>query len=102
MKRHNHAGAHARRRRRRRHAHAVVAGAMLFAPHAARSPARTRELPQVTIAHVRAEPELVPAITITTEFRLPPHLAYETLIHEAAALHHVDPSLVRAVMRAES
>jgi len=75
---------------------------MLFAPHAARSPDRTREQSHATIAQSTAEAALVPEITITTEFRLPPYLAYETLIQEAAALHQVDPSLVRAVMRAES
>jgi soluble lytic murein transglycosylase-like protein len=75
---------------------------MLFAPHAGRHPAKTREQPQVNAAQRSTEPELVPTITITTEFRLPPHLAYESLIQEAAALHDVDPSLVRAVMRAES
>jgi soluble lytic murein transglycosylase-like protein len=80
----------------------MVASAMLFAPHAARSPAKTRVEPQATVAQSSGESSLVPTITIDTEFRLPPYLAYETLIQEAATLHQVDPSLVRAVMRAES
>ena len=83
----------------------MFASAMLFAPHAARTPVRTGAPPAVTAldrAESRAESEPVATITVTTEFRLPPHLAYETLIQEAAALHDVDPSLVRAVVRAES
>lgn len=52
--------------------------------------------------HADAELPLVPSITITTEFYLPANLAYEPLILQAAAKHDVDPSLVRAVIRAES
>jgi soluble lytic murein transglycosylase-like protein len=54
------------------------------------------------VTQVSVEPALVPTITITTTFRLPPHLAYELLIQEAAAAHDVDPALVREVVRAES
>ena len=75
---------------------------MLFAPHAGRTPARAQEQPKSSVTHVSDEPELIPTVTITTTFRLAPHLAYETLIQEAAAAHQVDPSLVRAVVRAES
>jgi len=74
---------------------------MLFAPHAARVPVRTHEHSQAT-TRPQAESPLTPTITITTSFRLPPDLAYESLIRDAAMLHDVDPSLVRAVVRMES
>jgi soluble lytic murein transglycosylase-like protein len=104
MKRHRHAdpNEHPRRRRRHRHVRAVMAGAMFFAPHAARGTLPTREQTPSTFAQASIARELAPEITITSEFFVPAQHAYEPLIQEAAALHHVDPSLVRAVMRAES
>lgn len=80
----------------------MVAGAMLFAPHAGRPPAKTGGHPQITVTQVNVAPSPIPEITITTTFRLPPHLAYEMLIQEAAALYQMDPAFVRAVVRAES
>ena len=74
---------------------------MLFSPHAARIPVKSESLRPVTRQAV-AESMAVPSITITTEFFLPANVAYENVIHEAAAHHGVDPSLVRAVIRAES
>ena len=78
----------------------MLVGAMLFSPHAARVPVKSELRPMTRQAD--AEPALVPSVTITTEFFLPPNVAYDNLIHQAAAHHDVDPSLVRAVIRAES
>ena len=80
----------------------MIVSAMMFVPHAGRVPVKPREHPQIAVTQVSVEPAPVPTITITTTFRLPPHLAYEALIQEAAAAHRVDPSLVREVVRAES
>lgn len=74
---------------------------MLFAPHAARTPMKSEAARQEK-GSSETETPLVPSISITTEFFLPLNLVYENLIHEAAAHHDVDPSLVRAVIRAES
>lgn len=79
----------------------MLAGAVMFAPHAARMPVKSESLSSQA-RHAGAEPALVPSIAITTEFFLPAKLAYEHLIQQAAAHHDVDPALVRAVIRAES
>ena len=42
------------------------------------------------------------AVSIDSVAALPPYLAYDDLIDEAAALHEVDPDLVHAVIEAES
>ena len=40
---------------------------------------------------------------MSEEYRaLPPHLAYDDLISEAAQAYEIDPNLIKAVMRAES
>jgi soluble lytic murein transglycosylase-like protein len=80
----------------------MLASAMLFAPHPARTPASTREDVPVAVSQTAVDASPVPEITITTEFYVPAYLAYESLIREAAAHHGVDPALVRAVIRAES
>jgi soluble lytic murein transglycosylase-like protein len=93
------ARAHRRWRRRHRMHSALVAGAsMLFVPHAGRSPAKANPAAVGTAV----EPAAGPQIIVTTEFALPAELAYESLIQEAAALHTIDPRLVRAVVRLES
>jgi soluble lytic murein transglycosylase-like protein len=46
-------------------------------------------------------PESQPAVAVAAEFRLAPS-AFEPLIAEAAARYHLDPALVRAVIRTES
>ena len=74
---------------------------VLFVPHAGKPAKRTDESVLKT-THVAATPEPVPLVTVTTEFRLPPHLAFESIIQEASAFHRVDPALVRAVVRVES
>lgn len=44
-----------------------------------------------------------PNVSVSEEYRaLPPHLAYNDLISEAAETYGVDPHLIKAVMRAES
>jgi len=68
----------------------------LFAPH----PARTPLQPHVAASTDQAR--TAPHVTVSMDFRLPPHLAYESLIREAAAVYHLDPALIRAVMRMES
>ena len=97
----NTVGSSANRGRRRRQVRsALVAGAsLLFVPHAGRAPAKPR--PGLA-ALDRTAPPFGPQVSITTSFRLPPELAYESLIQEAARLYDVDPSLVRAVVRLES
>ena len=75
---------------------------MLFAPHAGRPPAKAGSQPSVAVTQVNVATSHVPEITITTTFRLPPHLAFEMLIQEAAAQYQMDPAVVRAVIRAES
>lgn len=46
---------------------------------------------------------LQPHVDVTTEFAaLPPHLAYDDIIEEAAKTYEMDPALIRAVMQAES
>ena len=42
------------------------------------------------------------AVSIDSVAALPPYLAYDDLIDEAATLHDVDPDLVHAVIEAES
>ena len=40
--------------------------------------------------------------TVNSFVAVPPHLAYEPIIREAAAIHGVDVTLIRSVMQAES
>lgn len=77
-----------------------MAGAMFFVPHSARMPTPARE--NAPVAQSSIETASVPEITVTTEFYVPARLAYESLIKEAAAVHGVDPALIRGVIRAES
>jgi len=104
-RRHTPSHSHARRRQRRRHVRAVLASAMLFAPHAARVPMKSESLRPATSlseADTDADVPLVPEITVTTEYFVPANLAFGDLILAAAEEHDVDPSLVRCVIRAES
>ena len=69
-----------------------------FAPHAGHSPPRVRSVAHAhTAAHVP-----VPSVEIATEFRLPPEVAYEQIIQDAATRYAVDADLIRAVIRTES
>jgi soluble lytic murein transglycosylase-like protein len=74
---------------------------MFFSPHPGKVLTRARP-PLPTLAVSSLEPPLEPVVTVTTTFRLPPHLAFEELIREAAERYEVDPALVRAVVRIES
>jgi soluble lytic murein transglycosylase-like protein len=76
----------------------ALGAAAVFWPHSGRLPPRD-ETPQVVLTR-QADP--TPTVTVLTEYALPPQWAYEDLIQEAAARHHLDPSLVRAVIRVES
>jgi soluble lytic murein transglycosylase-like protein len=92
----------ARRRRWRRHLGRFAFGAAAFLwPHAGKGTPRQTRAP-APITREAAEPELKPTVTVMTEYRLPPHWAYEDLIQEAAATYRVDPALVRAVVQVES
>jgi soluble lytic murein transglycosylase-like protein len=92
----------ARRRHWRRHLGRLAFGAAAFLwPHAGKATPRQNR-PPAPITREAAEPEWKPTVTVLTTYRLPPQWAYEDLIQEAAALHHVDPALVRAVVQVES
>jgi len=78
-------------------------GALLFVPHAGRIAHPPPQAgPEVHVTTVVPDRTLIPEITITTTFRLPPDIAFEALIREASVRHGVDPALVRAVIRTES
>src|SRR5438552_11053847 len=73
------------RRKARLRSLAFAALSMLFTPHYG------RVLPKAKVS------------VSMDEFRaIPADKAYETLIQEAASTYHLDPSLIRAVMRIES
>ena len=91
----------------------VLAGATtLFVPHAGKMPPRPKHTAPTGITHVgdtRLPAGVVPlervptgVVTVETSFRLPPEVAYETLIHEAAERYDVNPALIRAVIATES
>ena len=90
-----------RLRRRRGLKAAVVAGTAFFVPHAG-YPAKPASTGEASLARSAPERTLRPMVGITTVFRLPPELAYERIIQEAAELHRLDPALIRAVIRTES
>jgi soluble lytic murein transglycosylase-like protein len=78
----------------------VLGASTFFVPHAAKSqPPRATPLASPVAAATLAA---VPVVTVSTEFRLAPQWAYESLIQEAALRHHLDPALIRAVIAAES
>jgi soluble lytic murein transglycosylase-like protein len=58
----------------------------------------------VALPSTHAKPAAKGRVTVTMgDFRaVPAHRAYDTLIEHAAAVHGIDPALIRAVMRAES
>ena len=80
---------------------ALFAGAAFFVPHAGNPPpAPPRRPPPTEMTRVGRAP--IPLVTTSTTFRLLPEYAYEDLIHDAAARYHLDPGLIRAVIRTES
>jgi soluble lytic murein transglycosylase-like protein len=78
----------------------VLGASTFFVPHPAKSPP-PRATP-LSSAVAAATPAVLPSVTVTAEYRLPPQWAYESLIQEAALRHHLDPALIRAVIAAES
>lgn len=84
------------RRRQRLRTLLLAVATTVFAPHFART--ALKPLVAVSIDQARTAPR----VTVSTGFRLPPHLAYERFIQEAAAIYRLDPALIRAVMRMES
>ena len=79
----------------------LVAGATFVVPHTGKAPPKNR---QSSHTHSVALParEPVGLVTVSTSFRLPPDLAYEHLIQEAAHRFRLDAALIRAVIRTES
>ena len=97
-----HEGSKRRRLRRRQGLQAAVAaGTAFFVPHAG-YPAEPATGSAHSLARSAPERLLRPMVGITTAFRLPPDLAYERIIQEAAELHRLEPALIRAVIRTES
>ena len=81
----------------------MLAGATtLFVPHAGRIPPRPKPSPQAAVSHVGDTSLPAAVVTVETSFRLPPEVAYETLIQEASERYDVNPALVRAVIATES
>lgn len=73
----------------------LAGSAMFFAPHAGKIVPKAKSS--------RGAPTSISGVVITeTQFRLPPEVAFNGLIHEAATRYSVNPDLVRAVVRAES
>jgi soluble lytic murein transglycosylase-like protein len=80
----------------------LAGAATLFVPHAGKIPPRPRPSVPTAIAQVGDTGLPTGVVTVETSFRLPPEVAYETLIQEAAERHDVNPALVRAVIATES
>ena len=81
----------------------MLAGATtLFVPHAGKIPPRPKPSPPIAVAHVSDTGLPTAVVTVETSFRLPPEVAYEMLIQEAAERYDVNPALVRAVIATES
>ncbi len=85
-------------RRRRQLGGLLIAAAALAAPQA-----RTKPL-QLMSRLMKSQTAGTPTIDVAIDqFRaVRPEKAYEHLIKEAAAQYHLDPNLIRAVMRTES
>ncbi len=83
----------------------LLAGATFFAPHAGKAVPKVRSsgapssLSPITNLPLATS---IGMVTTTADFRLPPELAFEDIIQDAAARYRVKPDLVRAVVQAES
>jgi soluble lytic murein transglycosylase-like protein len=86
---------HARRRRRRRNAvKGLVMGAMVLSGQPkAKAESKSRET-GASVAEV--------TVSIDSMAAVPPYLAYEDIIDEAARRYHVDADLIHAVIATES
>lgn len=86
----------------------LAGAAAFFAPHAGKITPKARpssnSSTSITTLTTIPLPIVTPfgVVSTTTEFRLPPELAFEGLIQEAAKRFSVNVDLVRAVVRAES
>ena len=84
----------------------LAGAATFFVPHSGSLPKPKPSTSSTRAAEPMPPQEapiaLVPRISMTEEYRLPPELAYEDLILEAAKKYNVDPAVVRAVIRTES
>jgi len=85
----------------------LAGAATFFVPHSGKLPPKPKQSTSTTRAAEPMPPQeapiaLVPRVSMSEEYRLPPELAYEDLIQEAAKKYRVDPALVRAVIRTES
>jgi soluble lytic murein transglycosylase-like protein len=87
-----------RQRRRRRMHSMLIVGAAFFVPHKGRPIPNSGGRPSTS----RDAPAPAGIVTISTECRLPPGLAYEGLIREAAERYRLDAALIRAVVQTES
>lgn len=79
----------------------LLAGAALVAPSAAKPPVGGPSL-LVPEAITRAVTTPKGMVSTSEAFRLPPESAFEELIHEAANRFKLAPTLIRAVIQAES
>ena len=83
----------------------LAGSAMFFAPHAGKIISKQRSSSAPTHASQLAMLPLVTplgVISTQTEFRLPPDMAFDDLIREAAIRYSVKADLIKAVVRAES
>jgi soluble lytic murein transglycosylase-like protein len=88
-----------RRSRHRRKRHAAVKGlvvsAMVFG-------ATTKPRAAAHASDIESSPKVEVRVSMDSFAALPPDLAYDDLIEEAAQMHHVDSDLIHAVIQAES
>jgi soluble lytic murein transglycosylase-like protein len=88
---------HARRRGRKRRAaaHGLLMGAMLLTAQARpKATKRSAEKASLPVAQV--------TVSIDSFAAIPPYLAYDDIIEEAALEHEVNPDLIHAVIETES
>jgi soluble lytic murein transglycosylase-like protein len=78
----------------------LLVGAAFFVPHKGIVRPNAREIAPSSVGQSATDP--AGTVTVATEFRLPPELAYEDIIQDAAKLYGLKPELIRAVIRTES
>jgi len=89
------------RDRRKRARRRVNFRSLLFTAMLLSVPHQLRHSP-LTFSHALRAPELPVAPSIDTAIATPLSQAYDGLIHEAAVVYGVSPTLIRSVMQAES
>ncbi len=96
---HNHVHRRRRRQRARRHVHSMLlAGAAMFAPHAAAPPV----LPTAPITLIEVKKSPAGLVTTTSRFRLVGEHAFDGLIKEASRRYGLSVALIRAIIGSES